>query len=312
VTRHADIAAVVDALRPLRMDGTLRSILHIGNDLRVLSGGRVFPREAAGGASALPGALRAELCSGIGAWTVSGALYGTEAQVAAARAALRRALKPTAATPRFINERKLRTGAMLARLLGETRAGQRLRARVALGESLFAMNRGIPNGRFLAGAYWRRRGGLPATFPQNANPAQDNCGLLWVSPVLPLRGSDMLAAYGLAEPVFREHGFDLFATFSMINERALGGVLTIAYDKEDRQEVERAQRCYHAVFGLMMEAGYIPYRVGNHSMGELDPHGDVYWKTVARIKEALDPNGIIAPGRYQPGLASEDEAGWAA
>lgn len=47
VPAHGDIAAVVDALRPLRLDGTLRSILHIGNDLRVLSGGRVFPRDAA-------------------------------------------------------------------------------------------------------------------------------------------------------------------------------------------------------------------------------------------------------------------------
>ena len=54
----------------------------------------------------------------------------------------------------------------------------------------------------------------------------------------------------------------------------------------------------------MMEAGYCPYRVGNHSMGELDPHVDVYWQTVARIKDALDPRGIIAPGRYQPGVAA--------
>jgi hypothetical protein len=26
--------------------------------------------------------------------------------------------------------------------------------------------------------------------------------------------------------------------------------------------------------------------------------------TVARIKDALDPRGIIAPGRYQPGMAA--------
>jgi 4-cresol dehydrogenase (hydroxylating) len=304
VPQHADIAAVVDALRPLRMNGTLRSILHIGNDLRVLSGARAFPRSAVPGDSTLPPALRTELCAGIGAWTVSGALYGSAAQVAAARAALRRALRPTAGKPVFVTERKLRAGAWLAKLLGDTRPGQALRARVALGESLFAMNRGVPNARFLAGAYWRRRRGLPASFPQLANPAQDNCGLLWVSPVLPLRGADMLAVYALAEPVFREYRFDLFATFSMMNERSLGGVLTIAYDKDEPEEVERARQCYRKVFGRMMEAGYCPYRVGNHSMGELDPHVDVYWQTVARIKHALDPRGIIAPGRYQPGVAA--------
>jgi 4-cresol dehydrogenase (hydroxylating) len=303
VAQHTDIAAVVDALRPLRLDGTLRSIVHIGNDLRVLSGGTTYPHALAGGVSPLPDALRRQMrqAAGVGAWTVSGALYGSSAQVAAARRALRRALRHTAAQPQFMSARKLALGAVAARLLRRFALGRRLQARVALGQSLFDMNRGLPNGRFLAGAYWRRRGGLPPGFPENANPALDNCGMLWVSPVLPMRGADMLAVHALAEPIFGEHGFDLLATFSMINERALGGVLTVAYDKEDPAEAARAIRCYRQLFDTMMGAGYIPYRVGLQSMAELDPAGDSYWRTVERIKAALDPRGIIAPGRYQPG-----------
>ncbi|HEY0063616.1 MAG TPA: FAD-binding oxidoreductase [Telluria sp.] len=303
VARHEDIGPVIDALRPLRLDGTLRSILHIGNDLRIMSGGQVFPREAAAGASSLPDALRQQLRAraGGGAWVVSGALYGSRAQVAAARAAVRKALAPTAGRPRFLDERKLRMGALLARVLGNSASGQRLRAQVALGTALFAMNRGIPNGRFLAGAYWRRRGGLPPDFPRQADPARDNCGLLWVSPILPMRGADMLALHALVEPLFQEHGFDMFVTFSMINERTLGGVITIAFDQEDPAEVARARACYQALFDLVMQAGYIPYRVANQSMAQLDPHADVYWKTVAQIKQALDPDQLIAPGRYQPG-----------
>ena len=303
VARHEDIEPVIDALRPLRLDGTLRSILHVGNDLRVISGGQVFPRAQVTQQSCLPPAVRAALRerAGGGAWVVSGALYGSRAQVAAARAALRRALRPTAARPRFLDERKLRLGAWLARLLGASAAGQRLRAQVALGSALFAMNRGQPNGRFLAGAYWRRRGGLPPDFPAHADPAQDRCGLLWVSPILPMRGADLLALHALVEPVFGEFGFDLFITFSMINERTLGGVITIAFDQDDAAEVERARTCYARLFALVMREGYIPYRVGNQSMGQLDPGRDVYWDTVARIKHALDPQGLIAPGRYQPG-----------
>jgi 4-cresol dehydrogenase (hydroxylating) len=309
VPRHEDIGPVVDALRPLRLNGTLRSILHIGNDLRVLSGGRSYPVEQAGGQSPLPESLRASMraAAGVGAWTVSGALYGSKAQVAAARAALRKALRATAATSTFLTERKLRAGALLARLLGDSAAGRRLRAKVQLGEALFAMNRGTPNGRFLAGAYWRRRGGLPAAFPHQANPAADNCGMLWVSPILPMRGADVLVLHAQVEPVFRQYRFDLFVTFSMINERALGGVITVAYDKDDPDEVERAQACYREVLRVVMQAGYIPYRVGNQSMAELDPHGDVFWKTVSRIKAALDPDGIIAPGRYQPARAAADQ-----
>ena len=320
VPAHGDIAAVVDALRPLRLDGTLRSILHIGNDLRVLSGGRVFPhadvaRKAGAGAdtaasrdapagSRLPPYLRAQLCEGLGAWTVSGALYGSAAQVALARKAVRRALRGTRGQARFVSERSLRLGTLAGRLLGNGEAGRRLRAQVALGGALFDMNRGVPNGRFLAGAYWRRRGGLPAGFPERADPAADGCGLLWVSPVLPLRGEDLLAVHALAEAQFARFGFDLFATFSMINERTLGGVLTVAYDRDDPDETARARACHDAVFAQLFEAGYIPYRVGNHAMAALDPEGDTYWRTVAALKGALDPQGILAPGRYQPGVAA--------
>ncbi|GGZ04901.1 FAD-binding oxidoreductase [Pseudoduganella plicata] len=300
VEEHADIAPVIDVLRPLRMDGTLRSIVHIGNDLRVLSGGSTFPRQLAGDATPLPEALRAQMrrAAGVGAWTVSGALYGNPDQVAAARRAVRRALHATRARVRFLDERKLAAGALVARLLGRTRLGRQLTAKVALGRSLFEMNRGIPNGRFLAGAYWRRRGGLPADFPVNANPALDNCGMLWVSPVLPMRGADLLRVHALAEPIFGAHRFDLFVTFSMINERALGGVLTVTYDKEDPEEAARAGRCYRQLFDTLVGAGYIPYRVGLQSMADLDNGNDTYWQMIGRIKAALDPHGVIAPGRY--------------
>ena len=300
VHEHDDIAPVVDALRPLRLDGTLRSILHIGNDLRVISGGTTFPRELAGGKVPLPEQVRLQLraAAGVGAWTVSGALYGSKEQVAAARRAVRRALAPTRADIQFLDERKLDLAATAARLLGITGTGKRLAAKVALGRSLFEMNRGIPNGRFLAGAYWRRRGGLPPGFPADANPALDHCGMLWVSPVLPMRGEDLLRVHMLAAPIFRAHGFDLFVTFSMINERALGGVLTVAYDAEDPAEVDRARLCYRQVFDTMMKAGYIPYRVGLQSMADLDSGDDGYWRMVGRIKAALDPANVIAPGRY--------------
>jgi 4-cresol dehydrogenase (hydroxylating) len=35
-------------------------------------------------------------------------------------------------------------------------------------------------------------------------------------------------------------------------------------------------------------------------MADLDGGGDSYWRVAASLKAALDPQGIIAPGRYQP------------
>jgi 4-cresol dehydrogenase (hydroxylating) len=301
VARFDGIAAVVDALRPLRMDGTLRSVVHIGNDLRVLSGGMVFPAALAPDGPPLPSLLRARLCTqaGIGAWTVSAALYGRPAQVADARRALRGAIGQLAQL-RFIDDRALAMGDAAARLLGKGQLGTKLAAQIDLGRSLLNMNRGIPDGRFLAGAYWRRRGGLPAGFPADANPARDGCGMMWLAPVLPMRGTDLLRAHALVEPVFDRFGFDLFETFSMINERTLGAVLTVCFDRDDATETARAKLCYGEAFERLMHAGYVPYRVGPQSMAALDSGTDTYWSTVARIKAALDPGQIIAPGRYHP------------
>ncbi len=43
--RDEEIAAFVEDLRPLRLDGTVRSVVHMGNDLRVISSGMSYPRQ---------------------------------------------------------------------------------------------------------------------------------------------------------------------------------------------------------------------------------------------------------------------------
>ena len=45
-------------------------------------------------------------------------------------------------------------------------------------------------------------------------------------------------------------------------------------------------------------AGFPPYRVGIQQLGRVLRADDPFWVTVARLKAALDPHGIIAPGRY--------------
>jgi 4-cresol dehydrogenase (hydroxylating) len=49
-----------------------------------------------------------------------------------------------------------------------------------------------------------------------------------------------------------------------------------------------------------MAAGYPPARIPSDAMDRLDPADDSYWRLVRCIKGVVDPENILAPGRYFP------------
>lgn len=301
--RDEDLPRAVEELRVLKQEGTLRSVVHIGNDLRLISSGQTAAALGSQG-GALGAEQRAELRrrAGFGAWTFAGGLYGAGDQVRAAVRRLRRRFRPHGWRFDVVTERRLDLADRLLPLAGRLPAARRTLGQLRAARSLFNLNRGVPSRQFLAGAYWKRRAGLPEGFPARADPALDDCGLYWLSPTLPMTGEQARALLELVEPLFAEHGFDFFVTFSTVNERSLAGVMTIAYDKDDPAERQRAEACYRACFRALMQAGFVPYRVGIQSMPELAEGSEGFWPLVARLRAALDPDGIIAPGRYEPDL----------
>ncbi|MEM7225454.1 MAG: FAD-binding oxidoreductase [Pseudomonadota bacterium] len=298
VEAESGIAGLVEDLRRLRLNGDLRSIVHIGNELRAFSGEGGFPldraREGPPLSPELRGELRREL--GVGAWTAWGGLSGSSAQVAVARRAVKRALKKPGRKLVIMDERKLK----LARVFARTSLGRGLRHKLDAVAAALDLVRGRPTDHFLTGVYWRRPGGRPAG---DADPRTDGCGVLWLSPVMPMTGPAVTRFMALIAPIYAAHGFDLFVTLNLVTERALGAVLNIVYDKADPEEATRARGCYDQLLDSLMAEGLPPYRVGIQSMAQLDQGSDVFWDVAAEIKAALDPEGMIAPGRYQPGRA---------
>ncbi|MFO1189321.1 MAG: FAD-binding oxidoreductase [Alphaproteobacteria bacterium] len=292
--------SLIESLRALRLSGTVQSVVHVGNDMRLITSAMTFPQQAAPGRSALPAAMRKAICAqnDIGAWTAVGALMGTRQQVGADRAVVKRALGRHRL--RFVNQRKLVLGERVARQLQRIGRGERLTRQLQAARGLFDFNRGVPSRRFLAGAYWRRRGGLPADFPARCDPAADGCGLMWLAPALPATAEAARDLLARVSPILAEHDFDLLATLSFVNERSLAAVLTIAFDRSNPEESARAERCYATMLNAAMAGGYLPYRVGTYSMDPLANGSTVFWDVVATLKAGLDPAGIIAPGRYQP------------
>jgi len=290
-----DLPAIIDALRRLRMSGTLRSAIHVGNDYKVLAGMQQYPWKETGGSTPLTpdqmGAFRRRM--NFGAWNGSGGLYGTRAQVAEARRLLRRELAGKVSRLQFLDGRRL---ALASRFSGLFRLISRwdLSRALELVRPLYGLLKGQPSDRPLASAYWRKR--TPP--PEQLDPDRDRCGLLWCSPVAPAEGGHAQTLASLSSQVLLRHGFEPMLSITLITERALICVISITYDRESPGEDERAMACYAELQKELSAKGYIPYRLGIQSMGEMDAHGP-YARFLEAVKRAADPAGILAPGRYE-------------
>ncbi|MCA1651953.1 MAG: FAD-binding oxidoreductase [Acidobacteria bacterium] len=296
------LGAIVDALRPLRLNGTLRSVIHIGNDYKVLAATSQFPWADMHGRTPLDQAAMARLrrTLSIGAWNGSGGLYGTRAQVREARAQLRRALRGKVDRLQFVDDRLLKVMQRFARPF-RVLSGWDVSRTLKLIAPVYGLLKGVPTESALKSVYWRKK----TEIPDDMDPDRDGCGLLWCSPVLPNTGADVTNLTNVVTNLLLEHGFEPQMTVSLATERSAICVITISYDRSAPGEDERAGECYRALMEVLVERGYPPYRLNVSSMGYMT--GDAsYARALEAIKSALDPNGILAPGRYEPARAGQD------
>ncbi|MEO7649220.1 MAG: FAD-binding protein, partial [Bryobacteraceae bacterium] len=289
-----DLAGVVDALRPLRLNGTLRSAAHIANDYKVLSSIQQYPWEQTGGKTPLAPAdmERFRRQGSFGAWNGSGALYGTRRQVAEARRLVRTALRRKVAKLQFLDEGTFQIASRFAkpfRLL----TGWDLSRTLELIRPTYGLMKGIPTNVPMASTYWRKRTPPPA----DPDPDRDGCGLLWCAPVAPMEGGHAMAIWALAQTTLPEYGFEPIISVTLLTERSLSCVISIAYDRLTPGEDERAMKCHQLLLARLASAGYHSYRLGIQSMSSM--LGETGYNNLLRaIKGICDPNGILAPGRY--------------
>ncbi|OAI42249.1 hypothetical protein AYO40_01955 [Planctomycetaceae bacterium SCGC AG-212-D15] len=298
---HADdIGDLIEALRPLRLNGTLRTTIHLFNDMRLLAGLERYPWDLADGSAPLSTEwiAAAKRRHGLSAWHGTGAFYGSRAEVTAAASTLQRALRGTAARLIVLSDRKLWLARNLTRVLGWFGLGKTLAFRLGRMRVAYDLLRGRPSNACLSLAHWR----LPASAAPAAapDPLDQNAGLIWIAPVLPATREDAARLQSIARPIFDRHGFEFQVTYSSATPRSLCAVLTVCYDRTNAAETRRAHECHDFLHNALMTAGYVPYRAGNLSMDRLAERSEVFWDVVADLKEALDPGGVLAPGHYEP------------
>jgi 4-cresol dehydrogenase (hydroxylating) len=202
---------------------------------------------------------KAAKAADLGMWNTYYALYGTEEMVAA--------IEP------------LTTGAMKASG-GEVLTEKEMGANPWFQHHATLMRGGLSLEE-VGIVRWRNKGG----------------GLAWFAPVAPARGSETAGQVSLAKQILGRYGFDYTSAWA-IGWRELHHIVALLYDKSDAAEERCAAECYRELVTGFGEKGWASYRTGVHAMDLVaQQYGQVNRDLNAKLKHALDPNGILAPGK---------------
>lgn len=310
--REENFPAMIDALRRLQHSGALQSKVHIINDVVTFAIISEHPRELLRDAQYFTDERRREIRKelNLAPWVFAGGVYGTDQQVRAHIKLIRKELSALGRLE-FIDDRKLGFLKVLTRFIKES--GERgIRKRLANFISIFvlkkpiglvehiphvhAIEKGYPSDHFVKHAYLKNRRPKPKN--EQVDPARDRCGLIWIGPMVPLNGRDVNACLNLCKPLYDKYKLDFTIALMVANPRAVVALMSIFYDKEDPDETSRAEALYFELGRITQEAGYQQYRTSTIYMDRILAPAPEFSAVANRIKSALDPNGILAPGKY--------------
>jgi 4-cresol dehydrogenase (hydroxylating) len=309
--REEDFPALIDAMRRLQLNGAIRSKVHVVNDV-VTFAVLAEAREILGGEKFLTDARRAQLRKrfNIAPWSFAAGLYGTREQVRASMSLIRRELGSLGVL-QFVDDRKIDlikrmtrvlkkgTASAATRGIAERFAQKILGKPVALLEMLphvHAIEKGYPSDYFVKHAYYKSRRPKPAD--HDIDPARDRCGLIWLGPMVPLNGRDMAEVIDIVRPLYPKYGFDFTTALMVGNPRTAIALMSVFYDQEDPDETRRAEALYYEIGEVTQRAGYQQYRTSTMFMDRILAPAPEFRDLCNRIKVALDPHGILAPGKY--------------
>ena len=234
--------------------------------------------------------------SGLSRWYVVAPIHCVAGAAAALKRHIKRALAPWRKPPTFFfSPRRLRWASRLAGVIPGA-AGRKLRGQLASIREGLNLALGNPSEYGLGAAYARRDSPqLPAG---KLDPARDGCGLIWYTPLVPFRQGDVRGCLGMIDEICGGHGILPFPTLTVLSEYCLDITVPLLFDKRDPRSAKAAADCYMSLLEEGRKRGWLPYRLHAQGMPFLDREPSLFWEVARRAKKALDPDGIVAPGRY--------------
>ncbi|KAH6713362.1 hypothetical protein BKA61DRAFT_552960 [Leptodontidium sp. MPI-SDFR-AT-0119] len=143
--------------------------------------------------------------------------------------------------------------------------------------------------------------GLPNTYELGwLNWTGPKGSLLGFSPISPTTGPDAIKQYNMVKRRFFEFGFDYIGTF-VVGWRELHHIVCLTFDKTDPESRRKAHRCIELLIDDAAKEGYGEYRTHLCFMDQIASvynwNGNSSLRFNETLKDSLDPNGILAPGK---------------
>jgi len=265
-----DLGPLVEILRDLRLHDVLNGRAVVESPVRWMAAVSRRTAWQDGDGPLTPAAL-ADMVrrAGIGWWNLRFGLYGPAGLTDARWRTARRAL---AAIPGArLSARAWRPGDPLA----------------GAGDAGLA---GVPSMAAMAMLRW----------PEGSGCTPGNGAHLDVGPICPATGADALRQYRLVRDQAAAHGFDYYGGFTAA-PRFLHHIFAAIYDRTDGGQAARARELCRGLTVALGEAGYGMYRAHLDQMdlaaAQYAAHDHAALRLAERIKAALDPAGVLAPGK---------------
>jgi 4-cresol dehydrogenase (hydroxylating) len=259
-----DLEEIIELCRPMKMSNFVPTLFRLANDLYLCgSEGESAEYRSSGGKKSISDegrrALREKV--GVGSWTVSGAFYGPA---------------PAAVEPMIARVREHFGKSGKAKYISHEEAKAIPPLQVAI--NAFS---GIPSLGELGLLKWRPGGGN-----------------IWFTPGTPMDGKLANEFQAIGRKIYQDHGLD-YMVMNVCGPRFARGLHVTTFNRDDEDERKRADTCYRTMSAEFAKRGVF---VGRAPLDYHDMHMaqtmPSFRDTCSAIKRALDPNGVIAPGRY--------------
>lgn len=229
-----------------------------------------------------------------GAWFGFGSVYGSKEHFRATCRFVRRCLRGHVRQIRIFTSGDIKRLRWLSALA--TKAGwPQLNGFVDRLQSAIDIVGGFPSTVALPLAYTKSG---HARDKNALNPAGDGCGLFWYSPIVPMRSGVVAQFIEFAERTCSKHGLLAPITLTTLSPRCYASTIPLLFDRSNPDAERRARICFAELYEEGLALGFVPYRIGSQFMPALERNDAAVGPVVKAIKSVLDPNQVLAPGRY--------------